>query len=313
MELKKQLDNRAHRASDVLMRYMPVQNEYTAEILEAMNYSISSGGKRLRPVILESSYKLFGGHTNLCEPFMAAMEMLHNYSLVHDDLPAIDNDELRRGIPTTHAKYGQAVAILAGDGLLHLSYETALMAFDIADAGAKGAACDPNAAGTDTSLVIKALKIFGECSGLNGMFGGQSTDVINTGRDIDDKMMDYIHEHKTGALIEGSLMIGGVLAGANDLELNDLKKIGKYVGMAFQIRDDILDEIGDEAVIGKPTGSDDRNNKKNYISVYGMDKAICDVKDYTDKACDLVMGLGCDDEERQFLTALFKSLVVRDN
>lgn len=267
------------------------------EIVSAMEYSINAGGKRLRPLIMKSFYGLYNGGGAEVESFMAAMEMLHTYSLVHDDLPALDNDDYRRGLPTTHRQYGEAVAILAGDGLLHLAYETALSAFDC---------------GSNQQSVIKALKIFGQKTGLNGMFGGQAADVINTGKEISDDLMYYIYSKKTGALIEGSMMIGAALAGASDDDIRIIESIGADIGLAFQIRDDILDIYGNEHVLGKPVNSDEKNNKKTYVTVNGREKSQRDIELLTDRAIDNLNQIGYNNNEREFLVALFRYLTSRN-
>ena len=297
MDFQMELENRSKYASSVVMDFIPKTNDFDREIIEAMEYSLLAGGKRLRPILVEAFYRLFSGSESLCKPFMAAMEMLHTYSLVHDDLPALDNDDLRRGKPTTHIKYGEALGVLSGDGLLHLAYETCISAFDNTN---------------NFENVLKALRIFGNKTGLMGMFGGQSADVVNTGRDISDELLYYIYKNKTGALIEGSMMIGAALAGAKDEELAIIEKIGFNVGMAFQIRDDILDVYGDEKVFGKPVLSDDRNNKKTYLSINGLDKSRKDVDDFTVNAINMLDDIGNNNEERAFIKELFMYLTSRN-
>ncbi len=297
MNFDEMLANRTDFATHVIMDYFPKAGEYDKDILEAMNYSLLAGGKRLRPVMMYSMYKAFNGTEDVVYPFMAAMEMLHTYSLVHDDLPAIDNDDYRRGQYTTHKRYGEAKAVLAGDGLLHLAYETAIKAFDMSDS---------------YENVINAIKIFGSKTGLYGMFGGQAADVINTGMQIDNELIHYIYENKTGALIEGSLMIGAALAKADADTLEKVCRIGSDIGMAFQIRDDILDIYGDEKLIGKPVLSDEKNNKKTYVSVYGIDKSTADIKMYTKEAVEILKEIVNDSEDRSFLEELFRNLTSRN-
>lgn len=278
--------------------FLPLSGRFNSELTEAMNYSVKAGGKRLRPVIMMSFYRLFGGSGKVVEPFMAAMEMLHTYSLVHDDLPAIDNDDYRRGVYTTHKKYGEALAVLAGDGLLHQAYETAVKAFDYE---------------ADNDNVIKALRIFADKTGVNGMLGGQAADVVNTGKIIDDDLMYYIYEHKTGALIEGSMMIGAALAGADDYCIETVRKTGSLIGLAFQIKDDLLDIYGSEKALGKPVNSDSRNNKKTYVTVNGKDKSQADILRFTEEAVSLLDTVGGNEEERIFLRQLFKYLTSRNS
>ncbi len=300
MDFKAELDIRSRQAWEIVEKYIPQPDINNQNIIQAMSYSLSAGGKRLRPVLIRSFYELYGGAGKEEEPFMAAMEMLHTYSLVHDDLPAIDNDDYRRGLPTTHRQFGEAVGILAGDGLLHLAYETAIKAFDITDDVSK------------VNNVIKALRIFGSKTGLYGMFGGQAADVINTGREISDDLLFYIYKNKTGALIEGSMMIGAALAGASDEDIAIIEGVGRNIGMAFQIRDDILDMYGNEELLGKPVNSDERNNKKTYLSIKGLDKSIEDIDKLTNDAVNTLALIGNNERERVFLTELFKYLVSRN-
>ena len=296
MNFSEELKNRSEYAKSVLDSYIPEYTEFNKEILEAISYSLSTGGKRLRPVLINSVFRLYNGKEHQDEAFMAAMEMLHTYSLVHDDLPALDNDDIRRGLPTCHKKFGEAVAVLAGDGLLHLAYETAIKAF----------------LNNNVDNVVTALQIFGDKTGLGGMFGGQSADVINTGKLLSDELLYYVYENKTAALIEGSMMIGAALAGATSSDILELEEIGSLIGLAFQIRDDILDEYGDEAVFGKPIHSDDRNNKKTYLSINGLEKSQKDVLDFTRKAIDKLDKIGNNEEEREFLKELFRYLTLRN-
>lgn len=296
MNFKDELLKKTEYANQVIDKYMAKENGRCDELINAMNYSILAGGKRLRPVFIDSFYKLFAGKGTIVEPCMAAMEMLHTYSLVHDDLPELDNDDYRRGMLTTHKKFGAATAVLAGDGLLHEAYETFIKIFDI----------------EVSDRTIKALKIFGNKTGINGMLGGQSADVCNTGKEISDELMYYIYEKKTGALIEGSMMIGAVLAGCSEDDLVKVEKIGALVGLAFQIRDDILDITGDEKEIGKPVNSDIRNNKKTYVTVNGLEKANKDVYEFTKEAIDLLKEIGSDNDEREFLVELVGYLTDRN-
>ena len=297
MDFEKILSERTDEAEKIVTEYLITPDRFNTRLVEAMNYALTGGGKRLRPVLMMSFYRLMGGHKDAVKPFMAAMEMLHNYSLVHDDLPAIDNDDYRRGRFTVHRKYDEQTAVLAGDGLLHTAYETALLAFDYDEPAER---------------IIKALRIFGDCTGRNGMLGGQSADVFATGKKISDELMYYIYEKKTGALIEGSMMIGAALAGASDDILEKIRKIGSNIGMAFQIRDDILDIYGDEKVIGKPVHSDEKNNKKTYVTVNGREKSQNDIDEMSEKAISELQCIGTDDYERDFLTGLFKYLTMRE-
>lgn len=297
-DYRKLLEERIEYANEIIERYLPKDEGYLAQLAEAMNYSVMAGGKRLRPVLIDSVYRFFGGRDGGQEAFMAAMEYLHTYSLVHDDMPAIDNDDMRRGMPTTHKRFGEACALLAGDGLLHWSNETALKAFEGAESGRE--------------RIILALRIFAEKSGPHGMLGGQSVDVLFTGKAPDRERLDFIYRLKTCALIEGSMMIGAALAGAGEDALPILEDIGRCVGLAFQIKDDILDCGGDTAVLGKPVGSDAKNEKTTYATLFGTDRAQEEVRRLTEQAVDRLKSIpGGNEEERQFLIWLVKSLVSR--
>lgn len=298
-DFEARLSDKAGYVEDILQKFLPREEGYAKTVIEAMNYSLLAGGKRLRPVMMMESYKLFAGSVdNISElwPFMAAMEMIHTYSLVHDDLPAMDNDEYRRGRKTTHAVYGAGMATLAGDGLLNYAFETAIMG------SANG---DPK--------FVNALKVLSQKAGIYGMVGGQCADIVSENRtDIPaDEMKDilhYIDENKTGALIESSLMIGAIIAGADEDKVRMIEKAGSNVGIAFQIQDDILDIEGDEALLGKPVGSDIKNAKTTYVSLYGMEQAKNKVKELSDEALGILDELGFKDS---FLGELFSYLIYR--
>ena len=226
----------------ILKKYLPEQEGYQKVIMEAMEYSVMAGGKRLRPMLMQETFRMFGGEGELVEPFMAAIEMIHTYSLVHDDLPAMDNDDYRRGRKTTHVVYGEAMGILAGDALLNYAFETAAKAFVLYP---------------EKSLVIgKALQVLAKKAGIYGMIGGQVVDVENVGNAIAKEVLDFIYELKTSALIESAMMIGAILAGAGEKDIKDVERIAKNVGIAFQIQDDFLDDTSTAEVLGKPIMSD---------------------------------------------------------
>ncbi|XME03733.1 polyprenyl synthetase family protein [Lachnospiraceae bacterium C1.1] len=300
MELKKSfneaMNQRVDYVESVLKKYLPAEEGYAAKIAEAINYSVLSSGKRLRPLIMNETYNMYGGRSQLIEPFMAALEMIHTYSLVHDDLPAMDNDEYRRGKKTTHAVYGAGMATLAGDALLNLAFETALSAFDMEK--------------ENTERIIKASQILAKKSGIKGMVGGQAADVDaeETGRNLDESELMFIHENKTAALLECSLMLGAVLAGAPDKDIEILEEIGYSVGMAFQIRDDILDVEGNEKILGKHVGSDAENGKVTYVTLKGLEQAQVDVEVLSEKAMELLGQLSAKNE---FLEELIEYLVNR--
>ena len=287
-EFTVQMKRKVAEIEEILKEYLPKPEGYQKVIMEAMEYSLMAGGKRLRPMLMRETSRLFGDETEALCPFMAALEMIHTYSLVHDDLPAMDNDEYRRGKKTTHVVYGEAMAILAGDALLNLAYETASQAFDL----------EPG-----NPTVGKAFQILSAKTGMTGMIGGQSVDVEYA------EQLQFIYELKTGALIEASMMIGAVLAGADADTVEKVGQIGQNVGMAFQIQDDILDVTGDEAVLGKPTKSDEKNHKITYVSVKGLDQARKDVERYSKEAVRLLEELPC---ENEFLHELILNLISRD-
>ena len=246
LDIRAEIQTRVDEIEQIIKRYLPAEEGYQKTIMEAMNYSILAGGKRLRPMLMSETYRLFGGKSKVIEPFMAAMEMIHTYSLVHDDLPAMDNDEYRRGKKTTHAVYGEAMGILAGDALLNYAFETAAKAFDM----------EP-----DNRNIGKAMQILATKAGIYGMVGGQVVDVQSEDSgDITKEKLDFIYRLKTGALIESSMLIGAVLAGATKNEQNTIGKAATEVGLAFQIQDDILDYTR-TARTGKPSNNDLREHK----------------------------------------------------
>lgn len=295
MSFKEEYQKRIESIEDILQKYLPVQQGYQKIIMEAMEYSLMAGGKRLRPMLMRESFELFGGKGKVIEPFMAAIEMIHTYSLVHDDLPAMDNDDYRRGRKTTHVVYGEDMGILAGDALLNYAFETACSAFEL----------EP-----EKSLVIgRALKILADKAGIYGMIGGQVVDVKESGHKITGDMLDFIYRLKTGALIEASVMIGAVLAGASDEEILKIEEIAGKVGMAFQIQDDILDVTSTTEMLGKPIHSDEKNEKTTYVTLRGIEESRKEVKRLTSEALDTLKGLKY---ENSFLNELLEWLVYRE-
>ena len=282
-----------------MKEYMPEENGYQRTVFEAVNYSLLAGGKRLRPMFLYEAYRMFGGtDEKAVRPFMMALEMIHTYSLVPDDLPAMDNDEYRRGKLTTHKKFGEAMGILSGDALLNGAFETAFLAFD---------------SETEAAQIGRALKILGHKAGMYGMVGGQVVDVEKDGCFMDEDMLYFVHKNKTSALIEAALMTGAVLAGADEKQAAVMEQCGTDIGLAFQIQDDILDVIGDQEKLGKPVHSDEKNEKTTAVSVYGIDVCRQKVKDYTDRGIEALEALDIPGKEHQkFLVELMKSLVGRE-
>lgn len=292
------LKARKERAESVLMEYLPKEEGFQAKVIEAMNYSVKAGGKRLRPIFMEESFLLFGGRGKMIEPFMAALEMIHNYSLVHDDLPAMDNDEFRRGRKTTWNVYGDGMAVLAGDGLLNLAYETAAKAFDMAET--------PD----EMRRIAKAFQVLGHKAGIYGMIGGQTADIeAEQGGNISGKQLLFIHENKTAALIQAAMMVGAVLAGAEEDSVALMEKAAYNIGIAFQIQDDILDVTSTEDVLGKPVGSDEKNHKLTYVALYGLEASQEEVKKLSQEALGI---LGSFKERNKFLEELIRTLITRE-
>lgn len=295
MDMNKEIAYKASEAERMIYKFLPAEDGYQKSVFEAMNYSVLAGGKRIRPILMAETYKLFGGTSEALMPFVAAIEMIHTYSLVHDDLPAMDNDELRRGKLTTHAKFGEAMGILAGDALLNYAFEIALEAL----------ATEP-----DNRAVAKALQILAHKAGVHGMIGGQVVDVESEKQyGISKNRLDFIYQLKTGALMEASMMIGAVLGGASDEEVKQIEQVAAKIGLAFQIQDDILDVIGDEETIGKAVGSDKKNQKATYVVFEGVEKAKQDVAELTDEAIRILQELPY---ENPFLTEMLRWMVLRD-
>ena len=294
MSFKEEQAKRVEIIEEILKKYLPEQEGHQKVIMEAMEYSVMAGGKRLRPMLMQETYKLFGGEGELVEPFMAAMEMIHTYSLVHDDLPAMDDDDYRRGRKTTHVVYGEAIRILAGDALLNYAFETAAKTFTMFP---------------EKSLEIgKAMQVLAGKAGIYGMIGGQVVDVESAGCNLSKEKLDFIYELKTSALIESSMMIGAILAGAKEEDIKAVEKIAKNVGIAFQIQDDILDVTSTVEELGKPIHSDEKNEKTTYVTLVGLEKAKEYVENISMEAIDLLAGF---DAKDSFLEELLKALIHR--
>lgn len=295
MDYKQLRDEKLKEIESILGKYLPEPSGYQKKIMEAMEYSLMAGGKRLRPMLMNETYVMFGGADFVIQPFMAAMEMIHTYSLVHDDLPAMDNDDYRRGRKTTHVVYGEAMGILAGDALLNFAFETAtktLLQYP------------------EKSLEIgKALVVLSKKAGIYGMIGGQVVDVLQESKNATKERLDFIHELKTAALIEGSMMIGAILAGASEQEVSTVEQIAKKIGIAFQIQDDILDVTSTKEVLGKPVFSDEKNDKKTYVTMVGLEKAKEAVSQLSMEAIELLHQLPCCNS---FLEELLISLIHRE-
>mgnify|MGYP003278799294 FL=1 len=293
MNFEDELKQKVQETEKTVYEFLPEEEGFQKTILEAMNYSMKAGGKRLRPLLMAETYRMFGGTGEVIRPFMAAMEMIHTHSLIHDDLPALDNDEYRRGKKTTHVVYGEAMAILAGDALLNYAYETAARAF----------ALEPG-----HERIGKAFRILTAKTGIYGMLGGQCVDVEYEGKNLERERLDFIYRLKTSALIKASMMVGAVLAGASDEKIALLERVAGKVGLAFQIQDDILDVVSTTETLGKPVGSDEENRKTTYVTLEGIEKAREDVRRLSDEAIEELDTL---EEKNPFLMELLKSLIDR--
>ena len=294
MNFSEELKERTRQTEEIIREQLPPEEGQQRVIMEAMNYSVLAGGKRLRPLLMRETYRMFGGKGDTIRPFMAAMEMIHTYSLVHDDLPAMDDDEYRRNRKTTHIVYGEDMGILAGDALLNFAFETACKAFSME--------------GADAARIGKALGILAGKAGIYGMVGGQVVDVQSTGKEISGETLDFIYRLKTGALLEVSMMIGAILGGADREQVKAVEKMASCVGTAFQIQDDILDVVGDARVIGKPVLSDEKNEKTTYVTLYGMEAARKAVMELSKEAEEILESLPGDHE---FLSCLIDILITR--
>ena len=300
---QKILESKVKEIEDIIVKYLPKEEGFPKKVLEAMNYSVLSGGKRLRPMLMQETYRLFGGRGKEIEPFMAALEMIHTYSLVHDDLPAMDNDEYRRGRKTTHVVYGEAFAILAGDALLNYAFETVLKAVPIYTE-------EPERLRVEQLLgMAKAMEVLSGKAGIYGMIGGQTADIEAEGSDnFTIEQLLYIHENKTAALIQAAMMIGAILAGAGVGEVQRIEKCAYNIGIAFQIQDDILDVIGNQEELGKPIGSDEKNHKQTYVTLNGLERSKEQVKKLSEEAVEIIDSFGGDST---FLKELILSLIHR--
>ena len=314
-DLKRETEVRTKAINECIEKYLPEESGLQKVMPEAMNYSVLAGGKRIRPILLREFYLIYTKKNDpkaepdmrRIEPFICALEMIHTYSLVHDDLPAMDNDLLRRGKPTTHAKYGHANGVLAGDALLNYSVETVTKAF-IDEDSLEAEACGDVSIPEWNKRVIRAMRLLYNKAGIYGMIGGQTVDVEKTGKNLNKEELNFIYELKTCALISASILCGAILGGADEKDLAFLENLGSDIGMAFQIRDDILDIEGNELLFGKPIGSDEKNGKSTYVTIYGMESAKHKVEEYTDDAIDILDKL----PENTFMKAFVKALATRN-
>ena len=296
MNFKEELKDRVDHIEAILKEYLPNEEGWQKTVIAAMNYSVLAGGKRLRPMLMEETYRLFGGKGREIEPFMAAIEMIHTYSLVHDDLPAMDNDEYRRGRKTTHVVYGEAMAILAGDGLLNYAFETAMKSFTMEGNLEKKA---------------RALSVLAQKAGIYGMIGGQTADIEaeDLGDQVTTEHLMFIHAHKTSALIEAAMMTGAILAGASQEETAQIEKAAYEIGIAFQIQDDILDVTSTLEMLGKPIGSDAKNHKTTYVTLKGLEESRKEQQELSLHAIETIRNIGYSND---FLMELVTSLITRE-
>ena len=295
MNFKDEMKQKVAQIEIILDEYLPAQEGLQKTVLTAMNTTVKAGGKRLRPMLINETYQMFGGKGDIVKPFMAAIEMIHTYSLIHDDLPALDNDDYRRGQKTCHIVYGEDMGILAGDALLNYAFETACKAFEQFP---------------EESLRIgQALRVLARKAGIYGMIGGQVVDVKESGHQIDEEVLDFIFRLKTGALIESAMMIGAILAGASKEDVKSMQKVAGKIGMAFQIQDDILDVTSTTEQLGKPVHSDEKNEKTTYVTLKGIEQAHKEVERMTEEAIDELKKFPAGDD---FLEQLLKSLVYRE-
>lgn len=262
---------------DYLIDYLPNIDEQSIRLREAMAYSLEAGGKRLRPVLLLASSEFAGVDSLKVLPYAIAIEYIHTYSLIHDDLPAMDNDDLRRGKPTNHKVYGEAMAILAGDGLLNTAFEIMskdlMMHFDNKD---------------ELIRRIKAMYVISKSAGIQGMVSGQTADIINENIKVSEDTLRFIHLNKTAALITGSIRAGLYLGNASEEMMSNMTRYAENLGLAFQITDDILDVQGDESKMGKTLGKDESEGKNTFVSLYGIDGARAKLKEATTNALDAI-------------------------
>lgn len=301
MNFKEELGQKTEQIEAIMTEFLPREEGYQKTVLQAMNYSVTAGGKRLRPMLMAESAALFcdADKVHALPMFMAALEMIHNYSLVHDDLPAMDNDEYRRGRKTTHVVYGEGMAVLAGDGLLNYAFETAARAFDDATQA------------EEYRRIAASMQILGRKAGIYGMIGGQCADLEaeEMSDDVTDELLLFIHEHKTAALIQAAMMIGAALAGAAQDDILRLEKCAYNIGIAFQIQDDILDVTSSLEVLGKPTGSDEKNHKLTYVTMHGLEESKKQVEELSREAIDILISFP---RRNLFLEQLVEQLIYRE-
>ncbi len=293
MDFLKEFEERIIEVNKSLSSYLEEKECLQANLYKAMNYSLHAGGKRIRPVLMMAVAELMGEQRETVMPFACAIEMIHTYSLIHDDLPCMDNDDLRRGKPTNHKVFGEAMAVLAGDALLNFAFETML----------KNSTVSPN-------MTLAAMSELATASGADGMIGGQVIDIESEGKTIDAVTLMTMHLHKTAALIMASAKIGALVGGGDKEDLVSMEEFARYLGIAFQIKDDILDVVGNEEDLGKKVGMDSQLEKSTFVSIYGVEQAEQLLVDYTQKAIETLERYG---DNAEFLMELSKFLLDRNN
>lgn len=294
MNCKQILQQKAMEIEFYLQKALPEKQTYPSALFEAMRYSLFAGGKRLRPVLLLCACEMIGGEKEKAIPFACAIEMIHTYSLIHDDLPAMDNDDYRRGKLTSHKKFGEDMAILAGDALLHHAFETMTQA------------CVKDC----SVATIKAMHAIAHGAGVYGMLSGQVVDVLSQGNAIDEKTMYFIHKNKTAAMLQAALKAGVLLGGATEQQAKIMEEAGEKIGVAFQIADDILDVTSTLEVLGKPVHSDEKNEKNTYVTMYGVEASQKMVEAFSQEAVCLLKTFG---KEADSLIELTRYLITRKN
>jgi len=289
---KEELKKKAILVEEALELFLPSPETYPPLIHQAMRYSVMGGGKRLRPALVMAAAETVGGCASDVLPAACAIELIHVYSLVHDDLPAMDNDDYRRGKLTSHKVYGEAMALLVGDALLTLAFKLL-----------------SECRNTSPDAVVRVINEVAAGAGTLGLIGGQVVDTFSAGEDIVEDTLEYIHSHKTGAIYRVSLRTGAILAGAREKDLACLTEYAEHMGLAFQIKDDILDIEGDEKKLGKPVGSDIRNKKATYPALFGLEKSKEKARLAADNAIAALSAFG---QEADFLRSLVEFVIERD-
>jgi geranylgeranyl diphosphate synthase type II len=295
MTLEKYLKSRSERINQSLEQWLPAPKTLPSTLHQSMRYSIFAGGKRLRPILMLASYEIFSDQIEKVLHVGCALEMIHTYSLIHDDLPSMDNDDLRRGRPTNHKIYGESIAILAGDALLTEAFNV------LADRQANKY--------ISPELTLQVIALIARYAGSQGMVGGQVVDMESEGKNIDFPTLEYIHTHKTGGMILASVLVGAILGGADGEQLSAMKRFGAAAGLAFQVADDILNVTGSQNTLGKETGSDEKRGKATYPALLGLKEARSRASELCSLATDALIPLG---PSARILQELARYMIVRN-